>query len=285
MPLIQMLNKGELLKIFSEYDFRPLKRFGENYLIDGNIKDKIIAEACLSKDDIVLEIGPGLGALTIDIAESGAKIFAVEKDRKAFAILADIAGERFPGLDLVNSDILKFNPQSLRTRKKIKVVGNLPYYITTPILEYLIANKSRIISALVVIQKEVASRLLAGPGDDDYSSLSCFVRYHAEPEYIYTIKRTSFYPVPEVDSSLVRLKFLTSPPVDVSDEELLFRIIRGSFNQRRKTVINSLSRESVLDLAKEDLVKILRRAGVDPASRPENLSLSDFASIANAVKE
>ncbi len=277
-----MYTKRQLKEIFAEYDFRPLKRFGANYLIDGNIKDKIISEARLSKDDLVLEIGPGFGALTIDLARSGSQVFAVEKDRKAAEILRGLTGEAFPNLEIIANDILDFDLRSL-SRKGIKVIGNLPYYITTPIVEYLIENRGVIDSILIVIQKEVASRLLARPGEDDYGSLSCYVRYHANPSHIYTIKRTSFYPAPGVDSSLIRLDILREPPVSVRDEELFFKIIRGSFNQRRKSIINSLSRQAVLGSGKEKLAKILNDIGIDPAIRPERLSLSNFAAIANAV--
>ena len=278
-----MLTKTELKRIFEEYSFAPLKRFGENYLVDRNIKDKIIREAGISGGDTVLEIGPGLGALTIDLAASGASVFAVEKDPKAFRILQDLVLEKYPGLKLFNEDILKFDIGKNVPSKKIKVLGNLPYYITTPIMEYLIEKRHLIDSALVVMQKEVAGRLKALPGTKDYSSLSCFAQYYTKPEYLYTIKRTSFYPVPEVDSSLVRLTVPAEPPVKVRDEELFFRIIRGSFNQRRKSIINSLSREAVLGRPKTGLTGLLGRAGVDPASRPEDLSLQDFASIANAI--
>lgn len=278
-----MLTKTELKNIFEEYSFAPLKRFGENYLIDKNIKDKIIREAAVSGTDTVLEIGPGLGALTIDLAESGAEVFAVEKDPKAFRILEELVFEKYPNLHLFNDDILKFDLKKTAGPKKIKVLGNLPYYVTTPIIEYLIQNGRMIESALIVIQKEVAGRLSAKPGSKDYGSLSCFAQYYTKPEYLYTIKRTSFHPVPEVDSSLIRLTIRRDPPVKVKDEELFFRIIRGSFNQRRKSIINSLSREAVLSTAKSDLTEVLKRAGVDPSSRPEDLSLADFASIANAM--
>ena len=278
-----MLTKSELKEVFTQYDFRPLKRLGENYLIDGNIKDKIIKEARISEGCTVLEIGPGLGALTIDLAGTGAKIFAVEKDKKAFAILKDLAGENFPDLKLFNEDILKFDLKNIAGRKKIKVIGNLPYYITTPILEYLIENRPFIDSALIVIQKEVAVRLLASPGTKDYGSISCFLSYYTKPSYIYTIKRTCFYPSPEVDSGLIRLEMLTRPSVEVKDEKLLFKIIRGAFNQRRKSVINSLSRPAALDMPKEDLSLMLKKAGIDPAVRPENLSLADFAKISEAI--
>jgi len=279
-----MLTKTELKKIFEEYSFAPLKRFGENYLVDRNIKDKIIREAGISGADTVLEIGPGLGALTLDLAGSGAQVFAVEKDPKAFRILQDLVLEKYPNLRLFNGDILKFDIEKTIPAEKIKVLGNLPYYITTPIMEYLIERRHLIASALVVMQKEVAGRLKALPGTKEYSSLSCFAQYYTKPEYLHTIKHASFYPEPEVDSGLVRLTMLDEPSVKVRDEELFFKIIRGSFNQRRKSIINSLSREAVLGRPKTDLTDLLGRAEVDPASRPEDLSLRDFASIANAIE-
>ena len=278
-----MLTKTELKSVFEEYGFAPLKRFGENYLIDKNIKDKIIREAGISKSDTVLEIGPGMGALTIDLADTGAEVFAVEKDLKAFKILQELVFGKYPNLHLYSEDILKFDIKKTVGSGKIKVLGNLPYYVTTPIIELIIQNGDIVDSALIVIQKEVAARLSARPGSKDYSSISCFVQYYMLPEYLYTIKRASFHPVPEVDSSLIRLSTRAEPPVKVKDEELFFRIIRGSFNQRRKSIINSLSREAVLDAAKSDLTAVLKRAGVDPSSRPEDLSLSEFASIANAI--
>jgi len=278
-----MLTKSQLKEIFAERNFSPLKRFGENYLIDGNIKDKIINEAGISKDDVVLEIGPGLGALTIDLAESGAEIFAVEKDRKAFAILSALAGDKFPNLKMINADILKFDLKNIHCAAGIKVLGNLPYYITTPIIEFLISNRRFIRSILVVMQKEVAKRLMAGPGDGDYSSVSCFAQYYTKPVYIYTIKRASFYPAPEVDSALVRLEILDRPSVAVNDERLFFMIVRGAFNQRRKSIINSLSRKAVLNRAKSEVSEILRNIGIDPGSRPEDLGLYDFALITNAL--
>lgn len=279
-----MLTRSQLTEVFSRYDFSPLKRFGENYLIDGNIKDKIIAQMRLSKRDVVLEIGPGLGALTIDLAESGADILAVEKDKKAFDILADLAGSRFPNLKLFNEDILKFDLKgAVGNARGIKIAGNLPYYITAPVIEYIIENRPLIKMALVMVQKEVAMRLLAKPKTDDYGSLSCFVQYYTKPEYIHTVKRTCFHPAPEVDSAIVRFDILDSPSVEVKDEELFFRIIRGAFNQRRKSIINSLSREEVLDLPKDKLHAMLRGAGIDPSARPERLSLADFAKICNGI--
>lgn len=279
-----MLTKTELKEIFSRYGFRPLKRLGENYLVDANIKDKIIESLAADKEGTVLEIGPGLGALTLDLAESGARIYAVEKDKKAFGILNDLAGESLSNLKIINEDILKYDLKKAATEeRKVKIVGNLPYYITTPIIEYLIENRALIECILITVQKEVANRLLAEAGSKDYASISCFVQYYTRPAYLYTIKRSSFYPVPEVDSSLIRLDILERPSVDVKNEKMLFKIIRGAFNQRRKSIINSLSREAVLDIPKDRLEKVLQNAGIDPNSRPESLSLSSFAKISNTV--
>jgi 16S rRNA (adenine1518-N6/adenine1519-N6)-dimethyltransferase len=279
-----MLTKTQLKEAFLQHGFRPLKRLGENYLIDSNIKEKIVEAAGAKTGDVVLEIGPGLGAITMDLAGSGASVYAVEKDKKAFAILSELANDRYPNLKLFCDDILKFDLGNIPHSGKMKVAGNLPYYITTPIIELLIEKRNMISSAIILVQREVAERLLAAPGSKDYSSLSCFVQYHSRPVYLHTVKRTSFYPEPEVDSSLLRLEFLDKPSVEVADEGVFFKIVRGAFNQRRKTIMNSLSREEVLDMPKEELSRLLARAGVAPQSRPEDLSLQQFASIANNLQ-
>ncbi len=278
-----MLTQTQLKEIFQRYGFRPLKRFGENYLIDNNIKEKIIGEVSPAKGAAILEIGPGLGALTLDLAGSGARVYAVEKDRKAFDILTEMAGDRFPNLKLFYGDILRFDIGGISPKKKLKVVGNLPYYITTPIIDRLIENRKYVKSAVIMTQREVAERLIAAPGSDDYSSLSCFVRYFAMPKYIYTVRRGCFYPAPDVDSSLIRLDILDKPSVDVADEALFFKVIRGSFNQRRKSIINSLSRDEVLGMPKDRLSRILKSAGIDPFARPESLGLAEFARITDAL--
>lgn len=277
-----MLTKSRLKEIFAKYGFTPLKRLGENYLIDNNIKDKVIAAAFLSKDDVVLEIGPGFGALTMDIARSAGEVFAVEKDKKAYNILKDLA-ITIPNLKIFNEDILEFDIEKMPASKKIKVIGNLPYYVTTPIMEYIIENRQRINFVVMTIQKEVARRFLARPGTKDYGSISCYVQYYMRPKYIYTVKRNSFYPAPDVDSSLIKLDVLAAPPVEVKDETLFFKIIRGAFNQRRKSIINSLSREEVLDMPKEELSRILNGLAIEPSVRAETLGLAQFASISNAI--
>ncbi len=278
-----MLTKSRLKEAFERYDFKPLKRFGENYLIDTNIKDKIIKEAAIVKGDTILEIGPGFGALTIDLVSTGANVYAVEKDKKAFHILSIIAGNSHPNLELICQDILEFDIARIFSRGKIKVISNLPYYISTPVIEYVIENRAFIECAIVMVQKEVAARLLAAPGTKDYSSISCFIQYYTKPQYVYTVKRNSFYPTPEVDSAIVRFDFPLTRPVDALDENMLFRVIRGSFNQRRKTIINSLSREAVLNISKDKLKRVLDGIGIDPERRPETLSLPEFARISNAV--
>ncbi|MBN1526921.1 MAG: ribosomal RNA small subunit methyltransferase A [Candidatus Omnitrophica bacterium] len=278
-----MLTKSQLKDIFCQYSFRPLKRFGENYLIDSNVKDKIIDEAHIGAGDIVLEVGPGLGALTVDLAKTGATVYAVEKDKKAFAILSDIVTKGLPNLKLSCGDILDFDIDSISSEKAVKVVGNLPYYITTPILEGFIRHRAAIGSILIVVQKEFADRILAEPGSKAYGSLSCFIRYYMKPAYLHTVKRGCFYPEPKVDSSLIRLDVLKEPSVKVGDEALFFKIVRSSFGQRRKTIINSLSRKEALDMPKDKLAAILERAGIDPTARPESLPLEAFAAIANAI--
>ena len=280
---MSVLTQTQLKAIFRKYNFSPLKRFGENYLIDGNVKDKIIAQACAGSGDTILEIGPGFGALTFDLASRSAKVFAVEKDKKAFAILKELVKDDLSDLKIFNEDILKFDLRSIYKGRKMKIVGNLPYYITTPVIEYIIENRDMINEALITIQREVADRLLAPEGSKDRGSISCFVQYYTKPEYLYTIKRTSFNPVPDVDSSLLRLNILDKPAHHVRDEAVFFKIVRGAFNQRRKSIINSLSREAVLDIPKEDLTGTLKKLNINPASRPQDLSLSSFASISNAL--
>ena len=189
---------------------------------------------------------------------------------------------KFPNLNIVNGDILEFDLKSI-AEKSVKVVGNLPYYITTPIIEYLLDNKSLISKAVIMVQNEVASRLTAKAGEEYYGSLSCYIQYHAKVERAYMVKRGCFFPTPDVDSAIVRIEMLASPSVKARDEALLFKIIRGSFNQRRKSIINSLSREAVLDIPKEKLTAILNTAGIDPTARPERLSLFDFAKICEAI--
>ena len=279
-----MPSKNETIALLNRYGARPIKRLGQNFLIDDNIGKKIIDSLSLEEDDVVVEIGPGLGSLTFGIAERAAKVFAVEKDRLLYKILCEISASKPPGLKIIQGDILDQDLSRLAGAARVKIVGNLPYYVTTPILEYLIENKSMIESAAITIQKEVASRILAKPGSKEFGALSCFIQYHAQAQYLYTIKPTVFYPQPEVDSSLVRLDFPERPSVNVGDEELFFRIIRKAFNQRRKTIANSLTSKALGTIApKERLIEALSSAGISPSARPEDLGLDDFARIAESL--
>lgn len=281
-----MLSKSELKRIFSEHRFRPSKRRGQNFLIDPNIAEKIISALAPGDDDVVVEIGPGLGALTFGLAGRCGSLAAVEKDRLLFKILRDGEAGETSGINFIQSDILDFDIAGLAAVKSVKVVGNLPFCVTTPIIEYLIRNRRSIDCAVLTVQREVAERLLAAPGGRDYGSITCFVQYHCEASYIHTINRASFYPQPEVDSSLIRLKMRAAPAVAVKDEDLLFTVIRKAFNQRRKSIMNSLVSKAMGAVAhsKAELIHSLEEVRIDPSARPEQLSLADFARISDSLR-
>ncbi|MDD2751961.1 MAG: 16S rRNA (adenine(1518)-N(6)/adenine(1519)-N(6))-dimethyltransferase RsmA [Candidatus Omnitrophica bacterium] len=248
---------------------KPKKSLGQNFLIDQNIRNKIISACNFSASDIVLEIGPGRGELTQEIAKQVKKVYAVEIDPLLCAQLKD----KFPDqkkIEIVNQDILKFSFSSIRRQnKKIKIVGNIPYYISTPVIEYVIKNKKGICAAYLTVQKEFARRLAASGGNKEFGALSCFVQYYLKPEIVFDIKKGSFFPAPKVDSSFLKLEVRKEPAVKVEDEELFFKIIRAAFNQRRKILRNSLAKI----LAEENL-------GSFKLKRPEELSLEDFAELA-----
>jgi 16S rRNA (adenine1518-N6/adenine1519-N6)-dimethyltransferase len=279
-----MLSKRELQDLFTRYNFKPLKRLGQHFLIDANIKDKIIETVSPDREDVVMEIGPGFGELTSDLADNAGQVIAVEKDKLLSKILAEGELGKFPNVRLLSQDILNVDIPACAGKKRLKVVGNLPYYATTPIIVFLIENRRHIECATLTVQLEVAKRLLAEPGGKDYGAISCFVQYHTRPHYVHTISRKCFYPQPEVDSSLVRLEMRSAPAVSVRDEELFFKIVRKAFNQRRKTIANSLSSKAFGTIFKRAAVEdALARARVIPTARPERLGLQDFANIANAL--
>ncbi|MFH1655900.1 MAG: 16S rRNA (adenine(1518)-N(6)/adenine(1519)-N(6))-dimethyltransferase RsmA [Candidatus Omnitrophota bacterium] len=246
------------------------KSLGQNFLSDDNIKRKIIHACQLSKDDFVLEIGPGLGALTKDIAIGVKSITAVEKDVRLCGHLVILLDD-YKNLILINEDILKFKI----TQKNTKVVGNIPYNISSPIIEHLINQRDKISVIYISLQKELARRIIAKPGGKDYSSFSLFVQYYTIPEIKFIIKRGSFKPQPKVDSAFVELIVRKVPAVKVKNEELLFRIIRACFNQRRKMISNTLR-----DFVRADKIS---QIDIDQNCRPEELSLQDFAKIADFV--
>jgi 16S rRNA (adenine1518-N6/adenine1519-N6)-dimethyltransferase len=260
---------------------KPKKSLGQNFLSDPNIKRKIIAACGLKTADIVLEIGPGQGAITGLLAQSCACVWAVEIDKTLCAILRDIYKDS-PQIKIINADILKFDFGLLQKEignNKIKVFGNIPYYITSPIIEFLFKNQQYISQIFLTVQKEFAQRIIAKPGSKTYGSFSCFAQYYSEPKILFSIKKGSFYPVPKVDSCFLELNIRNSPIVEVDNEEFFFKIIRTAFGQRRKTLKNSLS--EIISL--EKLSKFFIEFSIKPTVRPEQLSLQDFANLAAVI--
>jgi 16S rRNA (adenine1518-N6/adenine1519-N6)-dimethyltransferase len=261
---------------------KPKKSLGQNFLVDKNIRKKIISACDFSKEDIVLEIGAGRGELTQGIAASGVKkIYAVEVDQRITGVLKDNL-QNFTNIEIVPQDILKFNFDNFfkKEKNKIKVIGNIPYYISTPIIEHLFCWRAKIDTIFLTIQKELAERIAASPGSKKYGSLSCFIQYCAKPQALFVIRRNSFFPVPKVDSVFLKLKILPEPPVVIQGEEAFFKIIRSSFNQRRKTLRNSLKGV----IPQEKLGNFFREYGINTNARAEELSLQDFAHLSECAR-
>ena len=286
MSTIDLTSPAQLMELFRRYNFRPKKRFGQNFLVDRNVLNKILAAAEIHEGDPVLEVGPGAGTLTLALAERGAKVVAVELDRGLIAILTEVLAGH-PNAVVVNADILGLNlPQFLADHfgdAKVKVLGNLPYYITSPITSELLLARSRIERMVLMVQKEVAERLKACPGTKDYGSMSVFVQYYSQPEIIAHASKNVFLPPPDVSSAIIRLTPRPEPPVEVPSDELFFDVVHCAFGQRRKTLLNSLSDCQALGLSKEQVSQVLHDAGIDPSRRAETLSLDEFARIARSL--
>lgn len=282
---VDLTSPVQLLELFRRFDFRPRKRFGQNFLVDRNVLNKILDAADISEGDAVLEVGPGAGTLTQALAERGAKVVAVEVDRDLVAILCEIV----PTAEIVNADILSLNlPQFLRDHfgsMKVKALGNLPYYITSLIISELLAARSQVERIVLMAQKEVAERLKASPGTKDFGSMSVFVQYYSEVEVIAQVSRNVFLPPPDVSSAIVRLTPRERPPVEVPSDELFFGVVHCAFGQRRKTLLNSLSDCQALGLTKEQVSQVLHAAHIEPSRRAETLSLAEFATIARAIAD
>ena len=274
-----MLTKTELRALLNKYDLRPNKLLGQNFLIDKNMQQKILNYCDLQSEDIVLEIGPGLSALTFDIAKRVKHIFAVEKDKVLSNVLKELA-DGYDNIDIISCDILKFNIKEIFKGRKLKVIGNLPYYITSPIISYLIENRSFIDSIFVTVQKEVARRLAAGPGSKEYSPISIYTQFYTDVRLLFLIAKGVFYPQPEIDSAVIKLDILKEPRVKVKDDEFFFKIVRTVFTQRRKTLLNNLASGHIVGLGKKEIEDLLKDLKIDPADRPEDLSIQDFARIA-----
>jgi 16S rRNA (adenine1518-N6/adenine1519-N6)-dimethyltransferase len=255
---------------------KPKKRLGQNFLTDKNIQSKIIDCLELKPDDYVLEIGAGRADMTRLIAGKAGRVYALEIDSGLCEILKkNLSG--YTNIKIINRDILRFNFKTYFSKftGKIKVFGNIPYYISSPIIEHLIKSRDKINTAFITVQKEFAERVVAAPGGKDYSAFSCFVQYYTEPKIILSIKRNSFFPVPKVDSMLLKLRMRTKPACLVINEKLFFKVIRSAFNKRRKTLRNSL--EGIIP--EKDLELFFEKSRLDRNIRPENLSLQHFADL------
>ena len=286
-----MANLGQpknTIEILQKYQFRFQKKFGQNFLIDTHVLEKIVAAAEVTKEDLVLEIGPGIGTLTQYLCEAAREVVAVEIDRNLSPILEDTLSG-YENVTILNGDILKIDLNQLVQEKNggrpIKVVANLPYYITTPIIMGLLEEHVPLVSITVMIQKEVAERMKAGPGSKDYGALSLAVQYYADAYLAANVPPNCFMPRPGVGSAVIRLTRHEVCPVSVEDEAFLFRLIRASFAQRRKTLVNGLTNSQELELQKENVVAALEQMGLSPSVRGEMLSLEQFAELAEKLKK
>ena len=274
-------NPKNTIAVLQKYQFNFQKKFGQNFLIDTGILEEIIEAAQITKDDFVLEIGPGIGTMTQYLCEAARAVVAVEIDTNLIPILKD------NNVDVLNEDILKVNISKLAEEKNngkpIKVVANLPYYITTPIIMGLFESHVPIDSITIMVQKEVADRMQEGPGSKEYGALSLAVQYYAKPEIVVNVPPSCFMPQPKVGSAVIRLTRHSEPPVTVKSEKLLFQVIRASFNQRRKTLANGLANYGAFGLPKEELQACIEELGVPVNIRGEALSLEQFAQLSNII--
>ena len=282
----KLSNPQRTIEVIKKYEFCFQKKFGQNFLIDGHVLDKIIAGAGVTKDDMVLEIGPGIGTMTQYLCERAREVVAVEIDKNLIPILSDTL-KNYSNVTVINEDILKLDICKLAEEKNqgkpIKIVANLPYYITTPIIMGLFESHVPIDSITIMVQKEVAERMQEKPGSKEYGALSLAVQYYAKPEIVANVPPNCFMPRPNVGSAVIRLTRHEKPPVEVEDEKLMFRIIRASFNQRRKTLANGLNNSPEIHLPKEVIQESIVSLGVPENIRGEALSLEQFAELSNEI--
>ena len=282
----KLSNPQRTIEVIKKYEFCFQKKFGQNFLIDGHVLDKIIAGAGVTKDDMVLEIGPGIGTMTQYLAEAAGKVVAVEIDRNLLLILQETLAD-YDNVKVIHADVLSLDLEKLVQEENggrpIKVVANLPYYITTPIIMALFEQHVPLANVTVMVQKEVAARMKSGPGSKDYGALSLAVQYYAEPYIVANVPCNCFMPRPNVDSAVIRLTRYEEPPVQVKDEKMLFKIIRASFNQRRKTLQNGLNNSSELNFTKDQIAAAIAEAGFSPSVRGEALTLEQFAKLTDIL--
>ncbi len=279
-------NPKNTIEIIQKYGFNFQKKFGQNFLIDTRVLERIIEESGITKDDCVLEIGPGIGTMTQYLCENAREVIAVEIDKALIPILEDTLSE-YDNVTVINDDILKVDVQKLVDEKNggkpIKVVANLPYYITTPIIMGLFESHLPLKSITIMVQKEVADRMQVGPGTKDYGALSLAVQYYAKPEIVANVPPNCFMPRPNVGSAVIRLTRYENPPVFVENEEFMFSLIRATFNQRRKTLVNAIGNAPNLNISKEMVAIVLSEMGESATVRGETFSLEKFAEFSNKI--
>ena len=284
----KLSNPQKTIETIKKYQFNFQKKFGQNFLIDEHVIQKIINGAQVTKDDFVLEIGPGIGTMTQYLAEAAREVAAVEIDKKLIPILGETLSE-YDNVTIINEDILKVDIGALALErnagKPIKVVANLPYYITTPIIMGLFESHVPIDNITVMVQKEVADRMKVGPGSKDYGALSLAVQYYAKPYLVANVPANCFIPRPNVDSAVIRLTRHESPAVEVENEALMFNMIRASFNQRRKTLQNGLKNSGLFPVSKEEIIEVIKEAGLPEPVRGEALTLEQFARLSNLMNK
>ena len=274
--------------IMKKYNISSNKSLGQNFLIDDEAVSTIVDTAKVTKDDLIIEIGPGLGTLTSKLLEKAGKVIAIELDKKMVLVLED-RFSLYDNFECINEDVLKVDLESLISEEKskglktAKIVANLPYYITTPIIMKLLEEKLDIETITVMIQKEVADRLVAEPGKANTGAITYAINYYTNPKVVLQVPNTAFIPAPDVNSTVIQLEVLQKPKIDVIDEEMFFKVIKYAFMQRRKTLLNSLTNSKILG-EKEYIEKMLSELGIEKTIRAENLSLEEFAKIANWIK-
>ena len=281
-------NPQKTIEVIQKYEFAFQKKFGQNFLIDTHVLDKIISAAEITKDDLVVEIGPGIGTMTQYLACAAREVVAIEIDKMLIPILQDTLSA-YDNVTIINEDVLKVDLNKLAEEKNggrpVKVVANLPYYITTPIIMGLFENHVPLHSITNMVQKEVADRMRMGPGTKDYGAFSLAVQYYAEPYLVANVPQNCFMPRPKIGSAVIKLTVHEKPPVTVRDEKLMFKLIRASFNQRRKTLANGLNNSPELHYSKEQIAEAIERLEVSPSVRGEALTLEQFAKLADVLLE
>lgn len=274
-------------KIVEKYGFSFKKNFGQNFLVDERVLGKIVSSAEISKDDVVIEVGPGIGTLTQALAKEAYKVVAVEIDTTLVPILGELLSD-FDNIEIINEDILKVDVNAIAEKypdKKIKMVANLPYYITTPIIMNVLENHIPVESITVMIQKEVAYRMKAQPSTKDYGSLSLAVQYYCEPYLVANVPQNCFMPRPNVDSAVIKLTVMDKPKVQVNNEKFMFEFIKAAFSQRRKTLVNCIFSSGLLILSKDEIGKMLNGLGYDERVRGESLTLEDYGKITDEAEK